>query len=426
MKKKSTWITLALIWAFTYLLWASATGPEPVALQTNGCFVSNCHFASGSTLDTNPNSTRMTVTGFPATYSPNTVYDITIQLSQRIIYGFQAVTVFANNTQAGGLTVPPGVSGIATQTLGGVTYINHISNPSTTGTFRIRWTSPNSTQDVRLVVYGNCANADGNSTGDTIVTKTFTATGQQAATLDKKMYFAQFGEGPGLDSLASVTNPSATQIAQGRISFFDTITASSTAPFRGNPMTLATTSGTASTFDFTIQPRGVFNLRAINNGDSAFSIGWVLVESNIDLGGTGLFVANFGVAGVGQSNLGTGFITPVQYNPSLGISTGVALIHPGAGTANVTIRLKDAEGVLKATSTGLQSPALPLQLGENGHFARFFDQFTWDIGSAGITALLANFTGVVEITSDAPITGLLLRFDPNAQLSTLPLSAVVP
>ncbi|MGI8783863.1 MAG: choice-of-anchor V domain-containing protein, partial [Acidobacteriota bacterium] len=359
MKKKSTWIALTLVWGFTYFLWANASGPEPVALDASGtgCFKSGCHLATGSSLDTNSSSTRMTVTGFPATYSPGTVYDVTIQLSQALIYGFQAVTVFANDSQAGALAKHPQASGIATQTRLGVTYINHDNAPSTTGTFRIQWTAPNSTQDVRLIVFGNCANGNGDRTGDVIVKKIFTASGQQAVTLDKKMYFAQFGEGPGLDSLASITNPSATQLAQGRISFFDTITASSTAPFRGNPMTLATTAGTASTFDFTIQPRGVFNLRAINNGDAAFSIGWVLVESNIDLGGTGLFVANFGVAGVGQSNLGTGFITPVQYNPSLGISTGVALIHPGAGTANVTIRLKDAEGVLKATSTGLQSPS---------------------------------------------------------------------
>jgi uncharacterized protein (TIGR03437 family) len=159
---------------------ASRTGaPNELTCSTADCHLGSPVNGSGGTL---------TISGFPATYSPNQDVDITITMAQsgRSRYGFQATIIDDQGRRAGTITnTEPG----RTQILQGVVgsnlrqYVEHTFNgtdvnPAGTnqGRWTFHWKAP--AQGVgRITIYvaSNAANDSGDQTGDFIYTRNASA-----------------------------------------------------------------------------------------------------------------------------------------------------------------------------------------------------------------------------------------------------------
>ncbi|MEP7338546.1 MAG: choice-of-anchor V domain-containing protein [Acidobacteriota bacterium] len=152
------------------------------------CSTSDCHLGS----PVNGGGGTLTISGFPATFSPNQDVDITITMAQsgRSRYGFQATIIDDQGRRAG--TITNTESG-RTQILQGVVgsnlrqYVEHTFNgtdvnPAGTnqGRWTFHWKAP--AQGVgRITIYvaANAANDSGDQTGDLIYTRS--ASGQLIA-----------------------------------------------------------------------------------------------------------------------------------------------------------------------------------------------------------------------------------------------------
>lgn len=120
------------------------------------------------------NSGGISLTGFPANYSPGTTYTITVSINQASnANGFQGVIIDGSNNSSGSFT-----SGAGSQTtnMGGNQLIVHTA-PNTTGSWTFDWTAP-ATAAGTLTFYlvGNAANGNNISDpGDIIYSANFTS-----------------------------------------------------------------------------------------------------------------------------------------------------------------------------------------------------------------------------------------------------------
>lgn len=136
---------------------------------------SDCHSLNGGTQDGS-----ISVTGLPASITPNNAYVLTMTSSNpngvATLAGFQLTILNSNNQQAGTITAPS--AGSTVQSASGRQYWEH--NPAQTYpgsnmvTWTATWTAPNMPPNTTVTIYaaGNIANGNGSSSGDRIVTTT--------------------------------------------------------------------------------------------------------------------------------------------------------------------------------------------------------------------------------------------------------------
>ncbi|TAK38615.1 MAG: T9SS type A sorting domain-containing protein [Saprospiraceae bacterium] len=182
MKKKITSV-YALFWALlsAFLFMSYASNPPngytgaPPTNNTCSSSAGGCH--SGGTMSGN-----ITLTGLPATITPNTTYSLTVTLTRTNSTpqrgGFQATILNASNSFVGSFSNAGPSSTL--QMDGGITYFEH--NPAmffggNDITYTVDWTSPASgSGTITMYTAGNFANGNGNNDGDYITTQTASGT----------------------------------------------------------------------------------------------------------------------------------------------------------------------------------------------------------------------------------------------------------
>jgi len=126
----------------------------------------SCHFIGA------PGGGSVSISGLPATYSPNQEITLTVTVSQpnRQRYGFQLTALNDSNNRAGDLLTNDNRTLVQTV---GRQYISHSSSVDPTGpgqgSWTIKWKAPaQSVGRVTFYVAGNAANGDFSQLGDTI------------------------------------------------------------------------------------------------------------------------------------------------------------------------------------------------------------------------------------------------------------------
>ncbi len=161
----------------SFILFLASSGDAPDG-NTGAPFdglCSSCH--SGGAYDGN-----VSISGFPSNISPNTTYSITLTatatMGTPLKGGFQLVSVFSSNSNAGDLSAG---TGSGTSTFNSREYIDHRGSKSFSGntvSWTFNWTSPNGPNGATVTMYyvANLANGNGSSSGDFIVNDNTTGT----------------------------------------------------------------------------------------------------------------------------------------------------------------------------------------------------------------------------------------------------------
>ncbi len=147
----------------------------------------------------------------------------------------------------------------------------------------------------------------------------------------------------------------------------------------------------------------------VSTASTGLNVGFATVSSSAVVTGTAVF-SQFGSAGNLISEAGVpsaGAVTrqAIFVDTLGGFRTGVAYANPNAAGANISLQLLSTEGVAVVPST-------TRTLLGNQHTAAFVHE---------LFPSAPAFTGTMQITSNAPLTAVALRFDPSFTLfTTLP------
>lgn len=159
---------------------ASAFGPSPS--YTNAPGESNCTSChTDNAINTGPGMVE--ITGIPATYTSGQQFNVVVTARQAdaVIYGFQFTAISsATGGKIGTYTIPAASTGriqVLQGLIGGTLlreYMEHTSSGLSNGQFGFNswsftWTAPaTSAGRVDFYATANCANSDGNTSGDNI------------------------------------------------------------------------------------------------------------------------------------------------------------------------------------------------------------------------------------------------------------------
>ncbi len=195
--------------------------------------------------------------------------------------------------------------------------------------------------------------------------------GLDGFTLEKKLYFAHFGNGNGFTSDLVLINASATEFVFGTADFLDddglpllvgfaiTKAARASGLVKGAPALPI-----FSSVPFFIRPLGVVTLSTDGKGDLV--AGSVVVTADRNLGGVIRFhIPDVGIAGVGGSQPLNSFITPVRRKLG-GMNTGVGIHNTETEPISLALQLRrDGQEVGQARVQ---------EFPPGGHLALFIDQ----------------------------------------------------
>jgi uncharacterized protein (TIGR03437 family) len=187
---------------------AFRSGPEPARTGAPGeltCNMAGCH----NSFTTNSGGGTLSLTGLPASYTPNQEINLTVTLSQanRAAYGFEITALDEQNRRAGELIV---TDTSRTQRITGVVggnlreYITHNFNGATPsgagqGSWNLRWKAPaQSVGRVTFYIAGNAANNNGSPDGDFIYTTSQSIQPGAALGQFASLSAASFGQPPAL------------------------------------------------------------------------------------------------------------------------------------------------------------------------------------------------------------------------------------
>ncbi|UCF37051.1 MAG: hypothetical protein JSU96_20015 [Acidobacteriota bacterium] len=218
------------------------------------------------------------------------------------------------------------------------------------------------------------------------------------------LQFAHFAKG--LDLLASqvtLINPSIDQTRTGRLEIADDA---------GKPVQIEINGkDTTGQFGFTLAPAGSIRLNTESSGELVTGSARVLSDGPLD--GILRFGGPVGVAGVGAGSvIEDGLILPVEYSPSKGVNTGVAIAAGVAESVEIRLELRNPGGSLRATSEETISG--------QGHLAKFITEFDWTGGRVE-----GSFLGTLVVRSSGPVTAVALQTRPG-EFVTLPVTALAP
>jgi hypothetical protein len=366
-------------------------------LSGSPCSTGGCHddIAGGS----------VSFTGLPSAFEPGVEYDIGIEILGGSVYGLQVAVVFSDDSQAGTLTSM--TSGVVNDDINGTGILRH-NTPLNSGTVNFRWTAPTTPQETSVIfkVAANSANGNFSTSGDRINTDQATVPQQTPPELTNKLFFAQFGNGPGLVSDIVLTNPSAANSISGRVDFLD----DNGLPFLAGIVGI----GETSSVDFSVFPLGSATIST--DGQGAITVvGSAVISSEGTLGGVIRFnISGVGIAGVGASQPLSGFVVPVRREAG-GINTGIAIHNTEVTAVTLDLTLRDLQGlpVSGGTATIADLPA-------NGHLAQFIG------GEGGLFpgANTDDFLGtlVVEVTGGNVATAALELGTVVGEFTTLPVT----
>lgn len=213
-------------------------------------------------------------------------------------------------------------------------------------------------------------------------------------------YIAQFGNGTGVLSEVTITNPSTSAAVSGTLQFNDN---------DGAPMEVGIVGEDAptSSVDFSIPSLGSTLIATDGQGDD--QVGSATATSDSDVGAVVRFtLPGIGITGVGASEAVTGFIVPAQRETG-GRSTGLAVFNPGEDPVSVALSLRDPDGEEVATGSIDDLPG-------QGHVAQFVQEFFEDVPDP--------FTGTIvgEVTGGR-VAATALELDAGAgEFTTLPVT----
>jgi hypothetical protein len=217
------------------------------------------------------------------------------------------------------------------------------------------------------------------------------------------LQFPQFGNGgtTGFHSDVVLTNPSASAVTTGRVSFTDD---------NGLPMAVGIVGQGTPKSQVEVEVEPLAALTVSTDGQGEQKVGSAIVESTGDLGGVVRFdIPGIGVTGVGASAVSSGLIIPVRRVEG-GINTGVAFINVGEEPISIAFTLRNEAGAEVASTTIENLPG-------RGHAAKFIDELFQE-------SSLSQFRGslVVEATGGA-IAATALELDAAAgKFTTLPVT----
>jgi hypothetical protein len=223
----------------------------------------------------------------------------------------------------------------------------------------------------------------------------------------KPIYFPQFADGGGYNTLVALMNTSS-GVEAGRIVFTDD---------NGAPLPVGTgiAGNGQSTYGYSIPAGGVFTLQSDGLPPNV-NVGAVqVIPDPLNLTPVGAAVFGFSSGGVTVTESGVPAATPTKHariyvDRSGGYDTGIATASTGDAT-RVTLAAYQLDG-----TTPIGTGAIDLVKG--GHAARFVGQLIAD--------LPADFTGVLDISAPSPIAALTLRSFVNQRkdflMTTLPVA----
>jgi endo-1,4-beta-xylanase len=230
------------------------------------------------------------------------------------------------------------------------------------------------------------------------------------------LYFSQFADGGGFSTVILLMNVTSNPI-RGTVSFSNDA---------GQPVALnfGPTIGSTSTLTYSIPANGMqkFSTTGTAPGTQAGAV--VVISTSGALPSGAVVFSSYNHAG-GLASLAGVLNSPVtasarmyveRSNSPLSRDTGVAIINPGATTANVQLRLASLDGTFTAANS--------ISIAPNNHLAAFISQSV--LMGAAAASIPANFQGVLTLTSTVAIAPVTLRFTPNQRqedlYSTLPVT----
>lgn len=151
------------------LVWLANSGNPPTG-KTGSPFNGNCNECHTG----NSYNGILEVTGFPATASPNEVYDITLKITATagspVRGGFQLVVVDESNANCGDLISVAG-NGTGTENLQNREYMEQLNGKNFAGgsvSWNFQWKAPSSLNGntIKAFFIGNMCNGNGGSAGD--------------------------------------------------------------------------------------------------------------------------------------------------------------------------------------------------------------------------------------------------------------------
>ncbi len=213
-------------------------------------------------------------------------------------------------------------------------------------------------------------------------------------------YIAQFGNGTGVMSEVTITNPSTSASVSGTLQFADDT---------GAPMPIGIVGETSptSSVDFSIPSLGSTIIATDGQGED--QVGSATAISDSDVGAVVRFtLPGVGITGVGASEALTGFIVPAQMQTG-GISTGLAIFNPDAAPVSVNLSLRDPAGEEFATASIEDLPS-------QGHIAQFVHELFDNVPDP--------FKGtIVGRVSGGRVAAMALELDAGAgEFTTLPVT----
>ena len=195
--------------------------------------------------------------------------------------------------------------------------------------------------------------------------------GQGGFNHEKRLYFAQFGNGDGTTADVVLTNASAVKSVSGRADFLDDgglplpVGTTTTGDDEGNDLITDPLSfQIASSVPFLIPPLSAATIST--DGQGALVAGSVVVTADRNLGGVIRFrISGVGSAGVDESKPLEGFITPVRRKLGV-INTGVGIHNPESEAISLRFKLRRGGQQVAQASR----PNFP----PGGHLALFIDE----------------------------------------------------
>lgn len=220
-KQISLWKCAVGMAAVPVLVWAYPFGPPPRSTGAPGdqtCAQAGCHL--GTAVNSSNGKVEFSFDG-GNTYTPGERKRVTLTITDtgggRNVFGFQASSRLASNTQSGqaGSFIPGSAQFVQCEdgrdrpangcpASVALEFIQH-NSASTSNTFTFEWTAPSTNVgDVKFYAAGNAANGDGRNTGDRIYTTSATltpaaATGQRP-TITQNGIVDNFNGTPGVAS----------------------------------------------------------------------------------------------------------------------------------------------------------------------------------------------------------------------------------
>jgi uncharacterized delta-60 repeat protein len=189
-------------------------------------------------------------------------------------------------------------------------------------------------------------------------------------------------------TILKLSNRDSSGPASGSVSFYSE---------DGTPMNLSIQGNAGSQFPFTIPSSGSVQLETSGVGN--LKVGWAKVQSDKSLSsisifsfydGAGRYVSEMGAPTVAAATSFSMFV-----EASSGIDTGISFANPNSSQAQVTLTLRNSQGVILGLPLQLTVPA-------NGHTQKYVSEYFKGI-------LPSDFQGTMDVASQIPVVGMHQR-----------------